>query len=281
MITSSQKTVFICGGDELASATALKLFNSGFDVLLAANEEENLLRYHLCMGDTLTQGQKTIENATATLLSDDILADPGLKSPEVKFTKAVYYAFRDRRIPVIHLSDLEQAISFMSPGIIINFYSKRISPVSIDDAPLVIGMYPLHTPGVDSHVVIDIRLSFFLGRIYPPNCQIPVDEQSEHFFHQPFAFCQSPVGGVWLALKNIGDSIAYNEALGKVEGIEIRSPYDGQIWGMTHSGKMIEPRSKITLIFKGKPTQLFRYLGFKENTIAGGILEAILQFAPE
>lgn len=279
MIASSQKTVFICGGDELASATAVKLFNSGFDVLLAASDDENLLRYHLCMGDTLVSGQKTIENATATLLSDDILGDPGLKSPEVKFTKAVYYAFRDRRIPVIHLSELAQAISFISPGIIINFYSKRISPVSIDDAPLVIGMYPLHKPGVDSHVVIDSRLSFFIGRVYTPNCPIPDDDQSQRFFHQPFAYCQSPVGGVWLALKNIGDAIAYNEALGKIEGIEIRSPHDGQIWGMTHSGKMIEPRSKIAMIFQGKPTPQFRYLGFKENTIAGGILEAILQYA--
>ncbi len=275
---STPTKILICGGNEIASATAVKLQNCGFEVLVAASEDENLLRYHLCLGDTLMQGQKILENATATVLADDLLGDPGQKDPAEKFLRAVYFAFRDRSIPVIPLTDLSLARSAFAPQIIVNFYSPHLAPVSIDDAPLVVGTFPGHTPGSDCHVAVETRLSFHLGRIYSPSHNIPEDDSERIFFTNPFAYCKSPLGGVWLALKSIGEPVRYNEPLGRVDDIEIRSPHNGQIWGLTHSGKFIAPHCQIALIYLGAPGDHYRYLGFRETCIAGGVVEAVLHF---
>lgn len=275
---SNPKKILICGGNEIASATAVKLQNCGFDVLVAASEDENLLRYHLCLGDTLIQGQKMLENATATVLPEDLLGDPRQKNPAEKFLRAICFAFQDRSIPVISLADLSLALSAFAPQIIVTFYSPHLAPVSIDDAPLVVGIFPSHTPGTDCHVAVETRLSFHLGRVYSPSTNIPEDDSEKIFFKNPFAYCQSPLGGVWLALKSIGEQVRYNEPLGRVNDIEIRSPHDGQVWGLTHSGKIIEPHCQIALIYLGSPGDHYRHLGFRENCIAGGMLEAVLHF---
>ena len=186
--------------------------------------------------------------------------------------------FKDRKIPIVHLSEMNIVLERLNPHIMLNTYSAQNSAVTIDHAPLVVGLYPLHQPGVQCHFSIEMRLSYYLGRIYSPNSTIPDAHSDEPFFNEPFAYCQSPIEGVWLSLKAIGDIIQYNEPIGKVEDIEIRSPYNGQIWGLTHSGKIISPKSKVALVFQGEPDEQFRYLGFRETAIAGGVLEAVLQY---
>jgi xanthine dehydrogenase accessory factor len=272
------KLVCICGGNEIATAAALKLFESGHQVLMLVHPDENLLRYHLCLGDALYQGQKTVENVTAMLLPEDKLNDNPEDSYSEKFLETLIFLFKDRKIPVVRFDEMDMVLGQLKPQIIINTYSSKNSTVTIDLAPLVIGLYPLHQPGIQCHFAVEMRLNYFLGRMYSPDSPIPEEPVDNPFFKDPFAFCHSPLEGVWLSLKAIGDPICYNEAIGKIGGIEIRSPYEGQLWGLAHSGKIIAPKTNIALIFQGQPGEQFRYLGFRENAVAGGILEAIRRY---
>lgn len=70
----------------------------------------------------------------------------------------------------------------------------------------------------------------------------------------------------------------YNEALGKVNDIEIRSPYDGQIWGICHSGRFMPARSRVAQIYQGPASDAYRDLGFREKAIARAMLEAVLSY---
>lgn len=272
------KLACICGGNEVATAAALKLYNSGYNVVLLVHPDENLLRYHLCLGDAIHQGHKTVENVTAMLLPEDKLASNPDESYSDKFLETLIFLFKDRKVPVVHLSELERVLQLLSPQIIVNTYSSKNSSLTIDHSQLVVGLYPLHEPGTNCHFAVDTRLNYHLGRVYSININIPQEAVENPFFNEPFSHCQSPVEGVWLSLKAIGDAIHYNEPIGKVNDIEIRSPYDGQIWGLTHSGKIVSPKSNVALVYRGPADDQFRYLGFRENAIAGGILEAILQF---
>ena len=66
-LIDASKIICICGGNEIATAAALKLFSSGYNVLLLVHPDENLLRYHLCLGDAIHQGQKTVENVLSLI----------------------------------------------------------------------------------------------------------------------------------------------------------------------------------------------------------------------
>lgn len=277
-MNDTSKTICIFGGNEIASAAAIRFFKCGYDVLMAVDSRENYLRYHLCLGDALLQGQKVVEDVTAATLPEEILADFDASVYSSPLAAAAQYVMRDLKIPVIDETEFETVIKELVPQIIVNCHCEAASPVTIDHARLVVGLAPHHQPGVDCHVAVESRQTYYLGRVLSTNTLTPSDPIDSNFFKDPFSYCPTPVEGLWLALKAIGDEIRYNEAIGKIEGIEIRSPYNGQIWGLAHSGKFIPAKSNVALIYQGKATDHYRCLGFREKAVAGGLLQAVLQY---
>jgi hypothetical protein len=277
-MTEFSKTIFIFGGNEIASAAATRLFKSGYDILMFIDPAETFLRYHLCLGDAFHLGQKTVEDITGVTLPEDILADIDTSAFTNPLAATVHFVLKDRKIPVMNQDEFEEIAKILPPRVIINCQAEIKAPVSIDYAPLVIGLHPYHTPGVNCHMTVETRLIYFLGRVYSTNIpppEIPIDI---NFFKDPFAYCRTPLEGVWLSLKAIGDEIRYNEPIGRIEEIEIRSPHDGQLWGLAHSGRFIPAKGNIALIYQGKPCDQYRQQGFQENAVAGGILQAVLQY---
>lgn len=272
------KLICICGGNEVASAAAVRLFKSGYDVLLAVDPAENVLRYHLSLGDAIHLGQKTVEDVTAAILPEDVLADIDAERFSDPVTAAIHFLLQDRRIAVVETGELSGILEKINPPVIINAYLQRETPVTIDHAPLVIGLSPFHQPGVDCHVAVESRLNYHLGQVLTTNTPVADEELDSSFFKDPFVHCKTPVEGLWLAIKAIGDDIRYNEAIGKINEIEIRSPYDGQLWGLAHSGKFLPAKSNVALIRQGKASENYRCPGFRENAIAGGLLQAISQY---
>lgn len=274
------KLIGICGGGEIASAAAIRLFKCGYPVVMFAGREENLLRYHLCLGEALFLGQKTVEDVTATILSEELLAEQQEKSLDGPLAGGIRYLLKDRKIPVLEAVEFEQTIPLLSLQALVNAQPASRAPiaVSIDHAPLVIGLHPFHQPGVQCHFAVESRLNYFLGRVISTGIHLPEESSPGDFFKDPFAYCQTPVEGLWLSLKAIGDAIRYNEAIGKINGIEIRSPHEGQLWGLAHSGRFLSAKSPVALIYRGKANERYRYLSFRENAIAGGIVQAVMQF---
>jgi xanthine dehydrogenase accessory factor len=277
-MTDVPKTIFIFGGNEIASAAAARLFKSGYDVVMFSDPAETLLRYHLSLGDALHQGQKIVEDISGITLPEDVLADIDAAPYTNSLEATLHFVLKDRKIPVINQDGFEEIAEMLPPQVIINCQTEVKTPVSIDRAPLVIGLYPHHNPGINCHVAVESRLTYYLGRIFSTNTSAPDEVLDIHFFKDPFVYCRTPVEGIWLSLKAIGDKIRYNEPIGKINDIEIRSPHDGQLWGLAHSGRIIAARDNVALIYQGKPSERYRYLGFRENAIAGGILQAILQY---
>lgn len=274
-----ENPILICGGDETASAIALKLFNSGLNVVMYVTADELFLRHNLCLGDAIFQNQKTVENATSITLPEDLMASEENRNLPEKIKVAADHIIKDRKIPLLHQISIEQALKAISASIVINASPSGASELPGDSAH-VIGFYPNHSPGKHCHLAIETRLNYRLGEIYHPGTQDISNLQSEqHFFKDPFSICSTPLEGIWVALKEIGEKINYNDPLGKINDIEIRSPYDGQIWGIAHSGKYYPAKTSIAKIYGGLPSENYRYFSFRENAIAGAALEAVLKIA--
>lgn len=270
--------ILICGGGEIASSIAIKLFRSGLNPVVYVAEDEIFLRHNLCLGDAIYQGQKITGEITAITIPEDLIHDNSNNSYYEKIENAVQHILKDRKIPIIHQISLSETLELTKPKIVINTLPEGSQPISINDSSIVIGCYPHHLPGKDCHLAIETRLNYRLGAIYSPEAQnIPDIRDELHFFKNPFAVCTTPIEGVWITYKSIGEKIKYNEPLGKMDDIEIKSPYDGQIWGIAHSGKFYAAKTPIAKIYTGLPTENYHYFSFQNNAIAGAALEAVLK----
>lgn len=278
----STNPILILGGNELASAIALKLYNARLEPAIYVPADEIFLRHNLCFGDAVFQNRKTIEGVTAETLPEELMIEEGGNSYLEKAKNAIQYLIRDRKIPVLtHNSDVD-ARSLLDPPVIVSTLTDgdkttRTMGGVEPGQPLIIGCYPHYVPGKNCDWAVDTRLNYRLGQVYhQPVDESKVTEVDIRLFKNPFEHCTIPLEGVWVALKEIGEPVKYNEALGKIDEVEIRSPYDGQIWGIAHSGRIYPPKAAIAQIYTGPKTEDYRYYGFRENAIAGGVLEAVL-----
>lgn len=270
----ASRPILVCGGNSSASAIALRFFNSGLKTIIYVEPDEIFLRHNLCFGDAVYQNKKIIEDVTAEIISEDLIKTDATGSYLEKINNAIDYTLKDRKIPVIHLLSFTDIVQIINPGIVINTLPQNIQL----NSATVLGCYPHHIPGIDCNIAVETRLNYRLGAIYYPETQSISEEKADlHFFKIPFEYCSIPIEGVWIALKEIGETIRYNEALGKIDEVEIRCPYDGQIWGIAHSGKIYPQKTRITQIYTGPPTENFRHFSFRENAVAGGFLEAVLR----
>lgn len=266
--------ICIIGVNEVATAAAISCYHSGRKVWLYSRDGDLPLRYHVTFAEALHQDAKTVENVTASLIPPELLSEQS-GTPAERLAAATRYLWQDRKLPLLYQVDFETAREALQPEVIID--AGPGEPVSrIDQAPLVIGLHPRHRAGEHCHLTVAGELNYHLGRICRPGDELPPPAPDTHFFNDPFAYCQIPLEGLWVALKSPGDTVRYNEALGKVNDIEIRSPYDGQIWGICPSGRFLPARSKVAQIYQGPAGDAYRDLGFREKAIARAMLEAVL-----
>ncbi len=280
-MTASKMRILLFGGNPTASAISVRLTHAGYDCVHIISGTEENLRYHLSFGDAVFRGSRTVEGLTAATFSEEKLAEDvarGLSEDELLFEN-IAFMLSDKKIPVLHNVAIDTAIAVVNPAAIV-LTEKMDSPPLLDSANLVIGLHPLHTAGTDCHIVVDSRLCQTLGSVVTPGEEIreglTIDNR---FFNDPFVYCHSPIPGAWIASKSIGDGVEENEALGKIENIEIRSPYAGQVWGIAHSGRLIDARGAVDMILQGEDSEDVYQLDFRERAVAGGVLEAGLRFS--
>jgi hypothetical protein len=199
---SKEETILIYGGDEIASAIALKLFNSKLNVVIYVTADEVFLRHNLCFGDATAQNQKTIGNVTSVSIPEELMANDNNDSFREKIRVATLHIIKDRKIPVLHELPIAEALKAISPKIVINTILPDASELALEDTTYVIGFYPNHSPGKNCHLAVETRFNYRLGEIYPPEAQnIPEDREEHHFFKNPFEICTTPIEGIWVALK--------------------------------------------------------------------------------
>ncbi len=273
------RLVAVLGGGEFGSAVTLWLFKAGLPVVMIVRPSEMHLRRNVCMAEAIFSGTQQIGDVTASLIDENILMNFEDSDYARRMRKAVHFHIQTRHVPVIILEELPEFVSILEPQTVVQTDKEPFPGITLDSAPLVMGLHPWHRVQQDCHIAVESRMNFQMGEIIisPPER----DERPDldfHYFRQPWQTVKSPLGGVFLSLKNIGDEIHMNEPIAKIEDIEIRSPFDGQIWGLFHSGKIISAGNPFVLICQEMPSEDYKSFGFIHKLVAGSVLREILQF---
>ena len=141
--------VLIRGAGDLASGVAIRLFRSGFPVIMTEIEHPLTVRRSVAFAQAIFDGETVVEDIHACRSSVDSLPDH----------------LAARRIPIV--VDTTAAIKrILKPAIIVDAIMAKTNTGSmVSDAPIVIALGPGFNAGHDCHAVIETNRGHYLGRV--------------------------------------------------------------------------------------------------------------------
>jgi xanthine dehydrogenase accessory factor len=269
--------VLIFGGNEFASAIAEALVKSRVPVVMVIHPQETPLRRSICFSEAVLSGQKEIQGVTAVPINENLLSQFSTNDLSGRWQSAIQYCINNRSLPVFLENEFPEYIAVLRPQIIIKSHPDFFVNYPLDSASLVIGLHPWHLVNQHCHFAVESRSNSQLGEIFfqPP---VLLPEFDTHFFRNPFEEIRSPLEGAFISLKDIGDKIQHHEAIGTIQEIQIRSPYDGQIWGLVHGGRMIRVKQPLALVYQGTSSNAYNFFDYRHKAVAGTVLKEILHF---
>jgi xanthine dehydrogenase accessory factor len=254
--------VAIRGAGDLASGVAHRLHRAGFRVVMTETAQPRALRRAVSFSSAAYDGQVTIEGATARL------------APSVA---AAWLSLAAGEIPVLVDPDLLAAPA-MRPGVLVDaIMAKRNLGTCITFAPLVIGLGPGFTAGVDVHVVIETQRGHDLGRVITSGSAIPnTGVPGVVMGYARERVLWSPAGGLLTGGIPIGSVVEAGGIVAWVEGHPVQAGVCGVLRGLLRDGLHAHQGEKIGDV---DPRGIAGYcftISDKARAIGGGVLEAIL-----
>ncbi len=255
----------IRGAGDIASGIALRLHRAGFGVVMTEIARPTTIRRTVAFSDAVMNGEQTVEDVTARYAENwedachlleqgyvPVLVDPACTSREA-----------------LHPTVLVDAI-----------LAKRNLGTTISDAPVVVGIGPGFTAGVDCHAVVETMRGHTLGRVYYagaalPNTNIPG-------LIGGFAgerVLRAPADGVFMGTRRIGDAVEAGETVGTVAGVPMTATITGVLRGLLADGVEVSRGMKSGDVDPRGKAEYCGLVSDKALSVAGGVLEAVLHFS--
>ncbi|MBE5784980.1 MAG: EF2563 family selenium-dependent molybdenum hydroxylase system protein [Clostridiales bacterium] len=256
--------ILMRGAGDLATGTALRLYRSGFTVLMTELPAPAAVRRTVAFSEAMYTGHTTVEGITVRRCETEAE------------THAVLV---EKRIALI--ADPEgNAIGAFRPDVVVDArIAKRNIDTHIGDAPLVVALGPGFTAGVDCHVVVETMRGHTLGRcIYKgsalPNTGIPGNVGG--FTRERVLY--APAAGVFHPHRNIGDMVTAGDMLADVDGVPLYAAISGCLRGILPEGIRVSKGMKAGDIDARCAISHCFTVSDKALSIGGGVLEAIMHF---
>lgn len=258
-----EQIIAIKGAGDLASGIALRLWRSGFRVVMTELQVPLCIRRTIAFSSAVFDGKASVEDAEGILIGSIFDAGP---------------VWSQGKIPVIVDENAEQILS-IQPEVLVDarLIKSWRDDTQLTDAPLVIGLGPGFRAGENAHCVIETNRGHNLGRVFwqgeaEPDTGIPGTIKGEGIKR----VVKSPCGGVFVPAVRIGDYVKTGDLLAKVGETEIRAQLEGTVRGIIYPGITVWEKLKIMDIDpRGKREHCFT-VSDKATALGGGVLEAIL-----
>ena len=257
--------VMIKGAGDIASGIAMRLWRAGINVVMTDLPRPSSIRRTVCFSEAVYRGETMIEEVRARRAEN---AADALQLLE------------ENILPVIVDPKAESAKELHPEVIVDAILAKENLGTAITDAPGVVGVGPGFTAGVDCHAVVETMRGHTLGRVIwsggaIPNTGVPGEIGGytvERVMH-------SPCGGVFHALRQIGDTVEAGETVATVGGEPLYAKITGTLRGILPEGFEV-PREHFKSADVDPRCRLFHCftVSDKARAIGGGVLEGLLYF---
>jgi xanthine dehydrogenase accessory factor len=257
--------ILVRGGGDLASGVALRLYRSGFKVVITELPKPLAVRRLASFSDAIYSGEITIEGVVGRRVSE--IDDP----------LRILQLLSKGRIPVL-IDPEGKSIQSVHPSVIVDARMLKAAPEALrHNAKLYLGLGPGFIGGANCHAAIETQRGPWLGRVIwegptLPDSGVPEAvgaKQSERALY-------SPVDGTLLPNKAIADLVQEGETIAEINNHKIDAPFTGILRGLIHPDVQIKQGMKIGDLDPRNDPQLCSHVSDKSLAIGGGVLEAIL-----
>ena len=248
------------GAGDVATAVALHLREEGFSVVCTELPRPTCLRRAVAFAEAVYEGCWTVDGVTAVSARSPGEARRALERGEV---------------PV--LAPEGEAVPVLKPDLLVDAHmAKRNLGTRMEEAPLVIGLGPGFTAGVDCHAAVETLNGPDLGRVYLRGSPLPPT-------HEPCRIgglssgrvVRTSKAGVFLGFKVIGERVEEGELVASVDWEPLYAPCPGVVRGILRSGIEARPGMKVVEIDpRGDPEVPFQ-VAERAQRIAGGVVSAL------
>ena len=254
--------VLIRGAGDLATGVALRLYRSGFQVVMTDLERPTAIRRTVSFSQAILDGSAVVEGVTARF-ADISCAAQILQAGE---------------IPV--LADPQcRCREILKPHVLVDaILAKKNLGTTINDAPVVIALGPGFTAGEDCHAVIETMRGHDLGRVILNGPALP--DTAVPGLIGGFAgerVLRAPADGVFRGCLQIGAQVQPGEVAGYVGETPMTCTIGGVLRGLLADGTPVYKGMKAGDVDPRCRAEHCRFVSDKALAIGGGVLEAILQ----
>lgn len=254
--------VLVRGGGDLASGVALRLFRTGFQVLITELPRPLVVRRLVSFAEAIYQGEISIEGVRACQATD---------------IDAAFEIISEGKIPVL-IDPEARAREVFHPEVVVDArLTKRPPDLGMEIAPLVIGLGPGFIAGVNCHAAIETNRGHFLGRvIWEGAPEADTGKPDTVAGYGEDRVLRAPAAGIFHPRSAIGDSVDRGAVIAEVDGHEIRAPFKGVLRGLLHSGLSVHAGMKVGDLDPRDDPRYCTLVSDKSLAVGGGVLEAVL-----
>ncbi len=254
--------IVVRGGNDIASATAHRLFTSGFSVVILESPQPLTVRRGMAYASAVYEGAITLEGVTASRA----------RTPE----EAAELLAAHAAIPVVASADA--GLHALHPDVIVDarLRKKERSASRVADAPLVIGLGPGFTAGVEAHIVIETNRGPNLGRIITEGDADPyTGEPIKIAGHGRDRYLYAPKAGTFRTSLDLGRPVEAGQTAGFVDDVSVVTAVGGIIRGIVKDGLAVRAGAKLVDIDPRRDPAALSQLSPKAWTIADAVLQVI------
>jgi xanthine dehydrogenase accessory factor len=254
--------VLIRGGGDLATGVAARLHRIGFDLILTEVAQPRAVRRLVAAAEAVYAGEVQVEDLRCRL---------------VRSSKDIVEAFQLDILPVIVDPDAVIREDFKLIALIDARMRKRPPEIGMDAAPMVLGLGPGFTAGVDCHVVIETNRGHHMGRVIwngtaEPDTGIPEPVSG----YDVDRVLRSPADGRIEDGLPLGTLVKTGDTIATVNGVRLLAPFDGSLRGLVHDSLNVKTGEKVgDLDPRGDRSYCYQ-ISDKSLAVGGGVVEALL-----
>lgn len=253
--------VVVRGGGDIATGCIFRLRRAGFPVLVLELERPLAIRRTVAVSSAVLEGRALIEDLDAIRVDD---------------VEEALEVARSGTVPVMVSPQLVQLP--WEPSVVVDArLAKRNIDTTLNDAPLVVGLGPGFTAGVDCHAVVETMRGHFLGRVIWEGAPTPnTGEPGRIGGKTSERVIRAPTFGILGWKVAIGDLVAAGDVLGDINGVPVRTRIGGVVRGLLPPGYEVEWNWKIGDIDPRADTNACFEISDKSLSVGGGAVEAVL-----
>lgn len=253
--------IVVRGGGDLASGVVYRLHRAGFAVAVLELPEPLFVRRPVSYGEAVYSGTLTVEGVTARLTDVENIA----------------VVLGEDTIAVL-VDPIGEALERLKPLAVIDArMEKRNLGTTLQDAPLVVGLGPGFTAGLDCHAVIETNRGHDLGRVIahgPAEADTGEPGSVQNQTHS--RVLRASAEGYVRPLAAIGDTIESGTSIAEIGGQPVIAAFRGVLRGLIHERVRVSAGMKIGDLDPRAERENCFSISDKSLAIGGAAVEAVL-----